>query len=184
MSHAHLPRVLILPGWLDSLEGHWQTRWETRYGFRRVRQQDWVWPKRNDWVRTLEAVVAEADTPCILVAHSLGCILTAHWATTSALTDRIRGALLVAPPDIERPQAPEELRDFAPAPVSPLPFPAIAVYSNDDPFSDADWARQRIAAWGARPVEIGARGHINGDSGLGDWPEGIALIRPWLEEGA
>ena len=32
------------------------------------------------------------------------------------------------------------------------------------------------ADWGARIVEIGARGHINGESGLGDWPEGRALL--------
>ncbi|MFL6643705.1 MAG: alpha/beta hydrolase, partial [Paraburkholderia fungorum] len=31
-------------------------------------------------------------------------------------------------------------------------------------------------AWGSRWIDIGARGHINADSGLGDWDEG----RRWL----
>jgi predicted alpha/beta hydrolase family esterase len=31
--------------------------------------------------------------------------------------------------------------------------------------------------WGAAITEIGPRGHINGESGLGDWPEGLALLR-------
>jgi predicted alpha/beta hydrolase family esterase len=26
-------------------------------------------------------------------------------------------------------------------------------------------------------VDVGARGHVNADSGLGDWPEGLALLR-------
>jgi predicted alpha/beta hydrolase family esterase len=33
-------------------------------------------------------------------------------------------------------------------------------------------------AWGAEYHVIGAKGHINADSGLGDWPEGQA----WLDE--
>jgi hypothetical protein len=33
-------------------------------------------------------------------------------------------------------------------------------------------------AWGAEYHVIGAMGHINADSGLGDWPEGQA----WLDE--
>ena len=38
-------------------------------------------------------------------------------------------------------------------------------------------AERMAADWGAAIVEIGPRGHINGESGLGDWPEGLALLR-------
>jgi predicted alpha/beta hydrolase family esterase len=31
-------------------------------------------------------------------------------------------------------------------------------------------------AWGSGFVDAGARGHLNGDSGLADWPEGRALL--------
>jgi predicted alpha/beta hydrolase family esterase len=31
-------------------------------------------------------------------------------------------------------------------------------------------------AWGAVPVSLGAAGHVNADSGLGDWPDGLALL--------
>lgn len=34
--------VYLLPGWLDSGPGHWQTRWAQRHGDRRVLQDDWV----------------------------------------------------------------------------------------------------------------------------------------------
>jgi predicted alpha/beta hydrolase family esterase len=51
------------------------------------------------------------------------------------------------------------------------------VLSADDPFSDAGRGLQLAAAWGSEVVSLGAAGHINADSGLGDWPEGIALLR-------
>ena len=36
--------VLILPGWQNSSPDHWQSRWEARYGYRRVEQHDWMHP--------------------------------------------------------------------------------------------------------------------------------------------
>ena len=36
--------------------------------------------------------------------------------------------------------------------------------------------------WGSRLIDAGARGHLNADSGLGDWPEGHALLQPWLAQ--
>ena len=49
--------------------------------------------------------------------------------------------------------------------------------SSDDPFGSLAQARQLAAAWGSGFHELGARGHINADSGLGDWDEGLALLR-------
>ena len=37
--------------------------------------------------------------------------------------------------------------------------------------------------WGARLVDTGARGHLNGESALGDWPEGHAFLRTLLAVG-
>jgi predicted alpha/beta hydrolase family esterase len=36
--------------------------------------------------------------------------------------------------------------------------------------------------WGARFVDAGARGHLNGESGLGDWPEGRELLNELLKD--
>jgi predicted alpha/beta hydrolase family esterase len=33
-------------------------------------------------------------------------------------------------------------------------------------------------------MSVGKRGHINGDSGLGDWPEGRAMLRALTEAAA
>ena len=43
-------RVLLLPGWRNSGPAHWQSRWEAIYGDCRVDQDDWLWPKRGDWM--------------------------------------------------------------------------------------------------------------------------------------
>jgi uncharacterized protein len=169
-------RVLLLPGWLDSGPTHWQSRWEALYGDIRVVQSDWVWPKRGDWMARLEEVLLETDTPALLAAHSLGCQLVAAWAAHSQLTARVAGALLVAPPDTERDDMPPNLLPWRPIVRRRLPFAALAVTSSDDPYGAADRTAQMAHDWGAEQVDIGPAGHINGDSGLGDWPEGRALL--------
>jgi predicted alpha/beta hydrolase family esterase len=170
-------RILLLPGWLDSDPAHWQSRWEALHGDRRVVQSDWLWPKRGDWMTRLEEVLLESDEPALLVAHSLGCQLAAAWAAHSRHTARVQGALLVAPPDIERADMPPNLVPWRPVVRRRLPFAALAVTSSDDPYCASDRSAQMAHDWGARLVAIGARGHINGESGLGDWPEG----REWLQ---
>jgi predicted alpha/beta hydrolase family esterase len=57
-----------------------------------------------------------------------------------------------------------------------LPFAAAVAASSDDPWCALDRARVWAAAWGAVFHDIGPRGHINAESGLGNWPEG----RAWL----
>ncbi len=169
-------RVLLLPGWLDSDPTHWQSRWQRLHGYRRVEQSDWLWPKRGDWMARLEEVLLESQVPALLVAHSLGGHLVAAWAAHSRHTARVRGALLVALPDIERDDMPPNLQAWRPILRQPLPFAAVAVISDDDPYSAPERSALLAREWGALPVPIGAVGHINGESGLGDWHAGHALL--------
>ena len=170
-------RVLLLPGWLGSGATHWQSRWETACGHRRVTQSDWLWPKRGDWMARLEEVLLESDTPAVLVAHSLGCHLVAAWAAHTQHRARVRGALLVALPDLERDDMPPNLQVWRPVLRQRLPFPAIAVVSQDDPYSAPERAAALAQQWGAEVVSAGPAGHLNGDSGLGDWPAGLRLLQ-------
>ena len=174
--------VLLLPGWQNSGPTHWQSRWETTYGDRRVDQHDWLRPLRGDWSMRLEEEVLAATGPVVLVAHSLGCVLVAAWAAHSKQTHRVRAALLVAPGDLERDDLRQAIPGWAPIVRQPLPFPSLLVAGNDDPYCAAPRARQLAADWGARFVDAGARGHLNGDSGLGGWPEGRALLAELLKD--
>jgi predicted alpha/beta hydrolase family esterase len=171
-SHA----VLLLPGWLNSGPEHWQSRWEALHGFQRVGQDDWLWPRRGDWMARLDEVLLESSQPVLFAAHSLGCQLVAAWASHSTLTERVAGALLVAPPDTEREDMPPNLFNWRPIARQRLPFASLAVVSSDDPYCAPPRAQAMATDWGSELVQIGARGHINGDSGLGDWPEGVALL--------
>jgi predicted alpha/beta hydrolase family esterase len=174
-------RVLILPGWQNSDPPHWQSRWEQLHGDQRVLQDDWLWPKRGDWMSRLEEVLLESDTPAVLVAHSLGCQLVAAWAAHSRHTSRVHAALLVAPPDIEREDMPPQLTLWRPIRRERLPFPSMAVVSSDDPYCAPERAAEMAAAWGSEMLSLGPRGHINGDSGLDDWPFGRTLLRALVE---
>jgi len=178
-----LAPVLTLPGWLGSGPGHWQSRWEALHGFTRVEQHDWLRPLRGDWSARLEEVLLAQHEPVVLAAHSLGCILVAWWAAHSRHTDRVRGALLVAPPEVERAELRERIPGWSPIERARLPFASTVVASSDDSYGSAEHAAALASAWGSRFVLAGARGHLNADSGLADWPEGLALLRP-LREGA
>ena len=169
--------VLILPGWQGSGEEHWQSCWERLYGYQRVEQHDWMHPLRGDWSVRLEETVVDSDGPVILVAHSLGCILTAWWAAHSQNTAKVKAALLVAPGDVERPElAAGPLHGWRPIVMRALPFPSILVGSQNDPYCSAERARLLADSWGARWVDQGNCGHINAESGLGHWPLGQGLL--------
>lgn len=173
----HASRILILPGWQDSGASHWQTRWQALHGYHRVEQDDWLWPRRGDWMARLEEVLLGDERPAVLVAHSLGCQLVAAWAAHSRHTSRVRAALLVAPPDVEQPDVAPQLHGWRPMARQRLPFKAVAVVSSDDPYCTPQRAAGLLADWGAEMVSIGPRGHLNADSGLGDWPDGHALLQ-------
>lgn len=169
--------VLILPGWRGSGPTHWQSHWERRHGYRRVEQDDWEWPRRGDWMARLDEVVLGSRAACWLVAHSLGCQLVAAWAAHSHHAGRVRGALLVAPPDTERDDAPPQLHSWRPMVRGRLPFPATAIVSSDDVYCSLERAGGLAEDWGATLVMAGARGHLNGESGLGDWDDGHAVFQ-------
>jgi hypothetical protein len=173
--------VLILPGLYDSGPLHWQTRWEALDStLHRVVQRDWQTPRCADWVLVLEGAVAAAGEEVVLVGHSSACALVAHWA--GGTSRRVRGALLVGPSDPEAPSYPAGPTGFAPMPLARLPFASIVVASSDDPYVSLSRARAFASAWGSRFVDAGAAGHLNSDSGLGDWGAGRALLAELREQ--
>ena len=171
-------RVLTLPGWQNSGPDHWQTLWEHQHGDQRVEQHDWLRPLRGDWIARLDEVLLAqpAGARVLLAAHSLGCIAVAAWAAHSRHTGRVQGALLVAPGDVERDDLRAQLPSWAPIARHRLPFPSLLAGSQNDPYCSVDKARALAADWGAGFRDQGARGHLNAESGLGDWPAGRALL--------
>lgn len=173
------PLVLTVPGLNGSGPSHWQTLWEQgRHDTARVELGMWATPHRNAWVTKLDQAIRQAQAPVVLVAHSLGCLAVAWWAELSGQPYGwpVAGALLVAPADVDRADAPSELKAFRPSPLKPLPFPSILVASTDDPWIGIDHAHNLAVAWGSHFVDAGAQGHLNASSGIGWWDEGEALL--------
>jgi predicted alpha/beta hydrolase family esterase len=168
--------VLILPGWQNSGPDHWQSLWEVAHGYVRVEQHDWLRPLRGDWIARLEDVLLQHKEPVVLVAHSLGCLLVAAWATHSRNTHLVKAALLVAPGDAEREELRPVLTSWAPIPLQPLPFRGTLVGSRNDPYCSFERAQVFARAWGADFIDAGPQGHLNADSGLGAWPQGHELL--------
>jgi predicted alpha/beta hydrolase family esterase len=168
--------VLVLPGLYNSGPEHWQSHWESAHPqFRRVMQDDWELPRCSDWIARLDAAV-RAMPDAVLVAHSSSCALVAHWAGAAG-SGRVHGALLVAPSDTEAASYPAGPTGFAPMPLHRLPFPSVVVASPNDPYVTLERARQFAEGWGGRLVAVADAGHINSQSGLGDWPAGFVLLQ-------
>ncbi|MGO4642910.1 RBBP9/YdeN family alpha/beta hydrolase [Mesorhizobium sp. 2RAF45] len=176
-----MTHFIILPGSGGSGPAHWQSRWEdANPAMRRFRPSSWDLPDFTDWLAALEAAVIAAPEPPVLVAHSLSCLLIAHWQKISQRP--VKAALLVGVPDSASAVFPEYGMAFAKLPEGKLRFASLVVTSTNDPYGSAEYAEARATQWGSRIVVIGPFGHINAESGLGDWPEGFALLDGLVSE--
>ena len=143
---------LIIPGLYDSGPDHWQTRWlEARPNALKVELGSWEGPTPEPWIVRLDRAIARRRNPVFLIGHSLGCLAVAWWAQQASADriNKIRGALLVAPPDVDRPDAHHLVRPFAPAPRNALPFPSILVASRTDPYAAYPRLADLASAWGS-----------------------------------
>jgi predicted alpha/beta hydrolase family esterase len=175
--------LLILPGLGNSGEKHWQTFWHEKFkNSTRIVQDNWDEPLREEWLKRLNDEVVKLDKPTIFVAHSLAVSLVQHWAATNS-NKNIVGALLVAPADVDSPQhTPEIIRNFAPMPISKLPFPSIVVASENDPYASFERKLYFAEMWGSDFVNVGQKGHINSDSDLKYWEEGQEILSQLIKK--
>ncbi|MEG0921261.1 MAG: alpha/beta hydrolase [Comamonas sp.] len=176
------PTVLIVPGLRDHVEAHWQTLLA-----KELPNAVTVPPLEQDKLscqarlNAIDRALAAIEGPVLIVAHSAGCMMVAHWAQRS--TRPIMGALLAAPADVET-QMPagyptkDQLaaNGWAPIPRTRLPFPSILAASSNDPLTQLDRARRFAADWGSQLVELGPVGHLNPNSGHGPWPQAQTLV--------
>lgn len=169
--------VLTVPGLGGSGPAHWQSRWETeRKDCRRVQLPSWNIPHRDEWIAALDQAVRASAIPPVIAAHSLGCILVAHWAAENPDVP-VGGALMVAPADVDDTDTiPAEAQVFAPLPLNLLPFPTTVLASSNDTYITLQRAQVLATAWGADFHNLGALGHINADSHLENWDAGWDYI--------
>lgn len=170
-----MSKIYIVPGLGNSDEFHWQSWMQGLTGATRIIQREWDNPVCSDWIATIDAAVSGQDpSEVILVAHSLGCIAVSHWA--QKFRRRIKGAMLVGPPDIENPFLPMDFSTFLPVPSYHLGFDSVLVASTNDHWVSLDKARDYASGWGSDLVIIGDAGHINSASGHGPWEQGLDIL--------
>ena len=172
-----MTHYFIIPGYQGSGKNHWQSHFErSNNNFIRIEQKDWEHPNINEWADTVEKVISKYDpNEVVLVGHSMGCPTIATWA--DKYNRKIKGALLVAPADLE---SKDELMDFVGLKKYPnkrLNFKSIVVASTNDPWASFEKTQDFAKNWGSELINIGAAGHINDQSGLGTWNEGLEILR-------
>lgn len=167
----------IVPGLGNSDANHWQTFFEnSAENFQRINQQGWDTPDCDEWIKTIDETVSQYDpSTVILIGHSLGCITIAKWAKLYGRT--IKGALLVAPSDIESPLYTFTSSGFTPIVLDKINFNTIVVTSSDDPWVTLKRATFFADNWGSQLINIGNAGHINTVSGYGQWQEGLGILK-------
>lgn len=178
------PTVLIVPGLRDHVEAHWQTLLAAQLPQVRVvppmGREDLDCSKR---VQAIEAAMVAIAGSVVLVAHSGGCVMVAHWAHHSVHARRVVGALLATPPDFDRPMPEgyptlDALRasGWLPVPRQRLPFRSLVATSDNDPLATHERVMALAKDWGSETVNLGAVGHLNPASGYGEWSMALTLI--------
>lgn len=177
-------RILNAPGLHGSGPAHWQTLWEldpTRGAtITRTTPTSWDAPDPADWLATLRTNIVDAGQQTLVVAHSLACIVMAEilGAERPSAAERLcAGVVLVAPPDPHGAGFHSVVDSaFHTMATARLNVPALIIASTDDPYATPDATEALARIWGADLAWVGAKGHINAQSGLGDWPQGWALV--------
>lgn len=167
--------VLIVPGLHDSGSGHWQTVWQQRLpNVQRLQLRRWDQPDLQRWS---DAIIEEVIRHRVqyIVAHSFGCLGAVN--AIAELQRTVRAMFLVAPAD------PEKFGVAPRLPHAPLPVPGLVVGSLNDPW--LTWPKAQLWAqrWELPIYCAGDAGHINVQSGHGEWPEGWALLQRLLQIG-
>ncbi|WP_066627190.1 RBBP9/YdeN family alpha/beta hydrolase [Labilibacter marinus] len=171
-----------LPGFGGSNENHWQSIFERLLpNCNRIEQANWDEPNREDWVETIEKNLESVDlSNVVFVTHSLGGITLAHWF--KAYGKKVKGAFIVAPPHLDENLQVEEIKNFLPVPKGELAFPSILIASTNDQWSAIEDSEKLAKYWGSSFVNIGDAGHVNADSGFGEWEQGQELLKSFVEK--
>ena len=131
-------------------------------------------PHKDKWLQTLEETFQTISSDNItVVAHSLGCILWLHFVLKHGkkLKNTVTRVILVAPPS---PYLKHDLiQRFFPLPVKGKEIiqscnDTIQIQSTNDPYCSVEDS-QFFKDLGIKQLLVVNKGHINIDSGFGEW---------------
>ncbi|MEO1054836.1 MAG: alpha/beta hydrolase [Bacteroidota bacterium] len=144
--------------------------------FVRCTQDDWAAPNCTTWTSRLEAFLSDYKLEeTVLIGHSVGCATIVQWHTL--YQKQVKGALLVAPSDVDKPDYPSYITGFSPMPLAELPFPTIVVASSNDHVVSPERAKYFADCWGSQFELIENAGHIEDKTGYGEWQQGLDWLK-------
>ncbi|QOY52245.1 RBBP9/YdeN family alpha/beta hydrolase [Candidatus Sulfurimonas baltica] len=165
-------KVLLLHGWGGSDFPHWQS-WlageiAKEYGkvsFLKFSNIDF--PNKNDWENELKTEL-EDFKPDIVICHSIANILWFH-ICNNLHVEKIEKLYMVAPPSLKCNI--EELKSFFPCkiPTNLNAKESLLITSTNDPYLTQDEAKALQADLGIPMKVLDGAGHINAESGFGEW---------------
>ena len=165
-------KVLLLHGWGGSDSPHWQS-WlagELAKDYGKVsflEFSNYDFPELGMWKQELLQELKEFK-PDIVICHSLANTLWFHLCQDDDFIE-VEKLYLVAPPSLSCEI--EELKSFFPLhmPTNPHAKETILVTSTNDPYMTIDEAKKLQASLGIEIKILQDAGHINADSGFGEW---------------
>jgi predicted alpha/beta hydrolase family esterase len=169
---------LILHGLGGSGPDHWQT-WLANELTKRNDHvcyptfSNFESPEKKVWLEELATAIETIpkNQPLTVITHSLGCLLWLHY-TASQNKKIAKQAILVAPPSPTRVLA--AAKSFFPVPLEKNHLTKAAedtlfVHSSNDPYCSLAEAKNYMNI-GVPALVLPNMGHINVDSGHGEWP--------------
>jgi len=165
-------KVLLLHGWGGSDSPHWQS-WlagELAKDYGKVsflEFSNYDFPNLGMWKKELKQELDEFK-PDIVICHSLANTLWFHLCEDDNFIE-VQKLYLIAPPSLACEI--EELKSFFPIhmPTNPHAKETILVTSTNDPYMSIDEAKELQSSLGVEMKVLQNAGHINADSGFGEW---------------
>ncbi|QSR72167.1 RBBP9/YdeN family alpha/beta hydrolase [Aeromonas jandaei] len=162
-------KILLVPGLHNSGPDHWQSRWHEHFPYwQRMTGLPWEKPDLTVWSAKLASKLRSRRSRVHLVAHSFGA-LTAI-AAARLQPEKVASLFLVAPADPARFGIVDERLEGL------LQVSAQLVASRNDPWMSYERAEYWSRQWQVPLFDAGNAGHINAQSGHGDWHQGLELL--------
>ena len=165
-------KVLLLHGWGGSDFPHWQS-WlagELAKDYGKVsflKFSNFDFPQKDEWI---EELIKELDdfSPDIVICHSLANTLWFHLCNERVLKE-VEKLYLVAPPTLDAKI--EELKSFFPVKIPKKLYAkkTLLVSSTNDPYMDMQEVQRLSSTLHVEMKTLKNAGHINADSGYGEW---------------
>lgn len=162
-------KILLVPGLHNSGPDHWQSRWHEHFPYwQRMTGLPWEKPDLTVWSAKLASKLRSRRSRVHLVAHSFGA-LTAI-AAARLQPEKVASLFLVAPADPAHFGIVDERLE------GQVQVSAQLVASRNDPWMSFERAEYWSRQWQVPLFDAGNAGHINAQSGHGDWHQGLELL--------